>query len=165
MESAHKYLGNGRPEPVVHGQMLETLVHLFETGFKTVTLSRQAVECFMRIRNTSLTTSLFAFSEAGVNTYNAIGSFRQISELNSQPIEFSDGLIDNAKKFFGFIDKTPGEIKTAALEAERASAVGQLHVQGVTAGLQAAYAVFKLANSACKAYTANQEKKKWTNGM
>lgn len=135
---------------------------LFETGFRTVTLSRQAVECFMAIRNTSLTTSMFALTEAGIGAYNAIGSFRQISELRSQPLEFTDGLIDNVKKIFGVIEQTPGEIRAAA---ERTNVINKLNFDGVIAGAQAAYGAFRFANSVFQAHTAHQEKQKWTNGM
>ncbi|KAN0098231.1 hypothetical protein V8E51_013894 [Hyaloscypha variabilis] len=146
------------PEPVVHRRILETIVFLIEKGFQTVTLSKKAVDAFIEIRNTSLTASMFAFTNAGISGYNAVQAFQRISELSEEPLQFTDSLVDKAKKFFGAIEQTPGEVRAAT---ERADAIRSLKFDGVFAGLQAAYGVYQFGQSAYEGYSAQQEKQKW----
>lgn len=104
---------------------------------------------------------MFAFTNAGISSYNAVQAFQRVSELSEEPLQFTDNLLDKAKKFFGAIDQTPGEIRATA---ERADAVRSLKIDGVFAGMQAAYGIYQFAQSAYEGYSAQQEKQKWREG-
>lgn len=104
---------------------------------------------------------MFAFTNAGISGYNAVQAFQRITELSEEPLQFTDSLVDKAKKFFGAIEQTPGEVRAAT---ERADAIRSLKYDGVFAGMQAAYGVYQFAQSAYEGYSAQQEKQKWRDG-